>query len=669
MKMKRSGSISSSTRRAPSPRLAGLVVPPRVRTALKFRPVDAESLQAGLLGLAQRFACDADARSLSTADDLVTLVSDALAIEPVEQGAFALRLFVLIVPYFDRVGRPDVSLRMARHVTTCAASWPGSWARRCAHQFAAAVSLRTDDSRQAWAHAECAYALAAGFETSSGRFETLVLVVGILDNMGLLREGRTLALQLLDHPEGGASFDALHLLNAVNGLSLCDRLDDLRTASRFCEVAMARAAQRSASDLDALGARYEAARAHHLVRTGSARSAARRIDEALSRSPKHEPCVEAILRSAQIEVYAVIDDQDRVDSSLDHLKKLLPTFHGDSAFHRELLRNIVRCELRRGGEDNAVALRYLELLRERPSPAGGEWTVGIDALLQSLLLGLVDGMEGSSTGTDARPFQEVATRDFARDPWRGRRFADFGLELPDTDATAAVLTLPEREAALRTPAFEVAENWAVVAEIAMGGDGRQCFKVGRIAAGLAAALGLSDERTVLIELACRLRNIGDATIACRPFQSKPAVISQPGIAEHTQAGSRILSFSSDPVLRSAARIVGNHHAWWNGDGVPAGLRGDDIPLEARICAVADQLISLVDPIGARRPWPIETAIRQLRCMAGVQLDPELVDLLSLVLHDEGMRVEDAAWKLLPTSWNDPFNKARKHWIETLESAV
>ena len=674
MKSKRLDTGLSSARRSSSLRLAGIPVPRRVRAALTTTPVDADMLVKELLCLARRLAVDGDVQSVSTADDLVTLVAEALRKEPVVQGAFALRLFVTCVPYFDRVGRPDVPLRLADHVVACAASWPSVWARRCAHQFAAVVHLHADDARQAWAHAERSYDFAAGFGRSSGRFETLVLVVAILDNMGLLRDAKALALQLLEFPDSAPSSEALQLANAINGLSLCQRLGDLDNAIRFHAIAVAKASTRATSGIDPLGARFEAASALHLVALGSARSAARQLDEAIARlttADQSRSCVaitEALLRSAQVEVYTVLDDRQRMDSSLHGLKRLLPAFHGASAFHRELLRSIIRFQLRRAGDDTAVAGRYLELLRERPSQVTGDSAGSVDVLLRSLLGCIVDGVTGTSTETDARLFQEIATRDWAKDPWRGRRFADFGFELPDTDASGVVLTLPEREASLRTPAFEIAENWAVVAEI--GGDGRQCFKVGRIAAGLAAALGLSEDRTVLVELACRLRDIGDATMAFGSSASKAHFEDRPGIvAEHTQAGARMLSFSSDPVLRSATRIAANHHAWWNGAGVPGGLGGESIPIEARICAVADQLVSLVDPIGARRPWPIETAIQQLRCMAGVQLDPELVDLLVRVLHDEGMRVEDPALRLNAVSWNDPFAKARKHLIETLELAA
>ncbi len=674
----------SSLERSSPVGLAGIAVPRRVRDALKTSPDDEDTLQAELLALASRIVLQADARSIAVVDDIVDFVSDVLAAEPLAQGAFALRILVTCVPYFGRVGRPEIPVRLARRLVASARSWPGVWARRCAHQFAAVVHLHADDARQAWAHAECAYDLGACCEASSGRFETLVLVVAILDNMGLLPDAKALALQLVGYPDGDPSLDRLHLVNAVNGLALCQRLDDLDTAIRFHEIVAKRDAHAD-SDLDPVGASVEAANALHLVRLGRARAAARTLDEAVARlknpmgsclSQGPIATTEALLRSAQVEVYAALDDRPRLEASLHILKDLLPAFHGASAFHRELLRTIIRFELRRPDQDTAIAMRYLELLRERPNPIAGEAAGTVDTLLQSLLSSIVGGVMGTSTMADVRPFHEVAGRDWARDPWRGRRFADFGFRLPDaeahmdTDEGAIVLTLPEREAALRTPAFEIAENWAVVAEIAIGGDGRQCFKVGRIAAGLAAALGLSDERTVLVELACRLRDIGDVTLGSAASAAKRSGAGRPRIlAEHTQAGARILSFSSDPVLRSAARIAANHHAWWNGCGAPDGLAGESIPIEARICAVADHLVSLVDPIGAREPWPIESAIRQLRCMAGVQLDPELVDVLVSVLHDESMRVEDPALRLNAVPWKDPFEKARKHLIETLELAA
>ena len=58
---------------------------------------------------------------------------------------------------------------------------------------------------------------------------------------------------------------------------------------------------------------------------------------------------------------------------------------------------------------------------------------------------------------------------------------------------------------------------------------------------------------------------------------------------HAEIGHNILKGSNKEVLRLGARICLEHHEWWNGNGYPAGLSGEGISREARICAIVDVL--------------------------------------------------------------------------------
>jgi HD-GYP domain-containing protein (c-di-GMP phosphodiesterase class II) len=104
------------------------------------------------------------------------------------------------------------------------------------------------------------------------------------------------------------------------------------------------------------------------------------------------------------------------------------------------------------------------------------------------------------------------------------------------------------------------------------------------------------------------------------------------ISEHPALGERMLS----PLARESPdvlRIVRSHHERLDGGGFPDGLRGEKIPIEARIVAVADSF----DAMTTRRPYrearPPDDAMRELRRVAGTQLDPQAVEAFVAAFPD------------------------------------
>jgi response regulator RpfG family c-di-GMP phosphodiesterase len=81
----------------------------------------------------------------------------------------------------------------------------------------------------------------------------------------------------------------------------------------------------------------------------------------------------------------------------------------------------------------------------------------------------------------------------------------------------------------------------------------------------------------------------------------------------------------NPLLTSAAEIVLMHHERYNGSGYPLGLKGEDIPLGARICAITDTFDALTSIRPYRTPMSFEEACRYVQSERGRQFDPEIVD--------------------------------------------
>ncbi len=105
------------------------------------------------------------------------------------------------------------------------------------------------------------------------------------------------------------------------------------------------------------------------------------------------------------------------------------------------------------------------------------------------------------------------------------------------------------------------------------------------------------------------------------------------ITEHPALGERMLS----PLARESPevlRIVRSHHERLDGHGFPDGLRGDKIPVEARIVAVADSFDAMTTERPYRGSRPADDAVAELRRVAGTQLDPEVVEAVRRRLTGE-----------------------------------
>ena len=163
------------------------------------------------------------------------------------------------------------------------------------------------------------------------------------------------------------------------------------------------------------------------------------------------------------------------------------------------------------------------------------------------------------------------------------------------------------------------------------GTARHSQTVGRYARAVAAALGFDADRTERMRIAGILHDIGKLAVA-------DAVLHKPGdlspeeraeIERHCDVGSRILTHAG---LKDIAAWVLHHHERWDGEGYPRGLAGEEIPLEARILAVADayEAMTAVRPYRPRALAP-DAARAELRRHAASQFDPRVVDAFLDVL--------------------------------------
>lgn len=159
--------------------------------------------------------------------------------------------------------------------------------------------------------------------------------------------------------------------------------------------------------------------------------------------------------------------------------------------------------------------------------------------------------------------------------------------------------------------------------------GNHVRRVGKLSRLIAEKIGLPAELCYMIEKAAPMHDLGKIGIPDRILH-KPESLDEGEwqvMRTHTELGLRLLGeFGHDSMMiRLAASIAYNHHEWWDGSGYPRGLRGESIPVEGRIVAVADVFDALIAQRPYKAAWPLDRAVEQLRQRAGNQLDPSLVE--------------------------------------------
>ncbi len=191
---------------------------------------------------------------------------------------------------------------------------------------------------------------------------------------------------------------------------------------------------------------------------------------------------------------------------------------------------------------------------------------------------------------------------------------------------AKIELMNERQKSFRQRT-EMLERMAVMAALRDDGSGERVYRVGRLASLLTHMLGEDDHTVFMMEMAARLHDIGKISIPDSVVQkaSVYAPAEHDMMKMHTTIGADMLAKSDITELQMAEQIARYHHEHWDGTGYPEGLKGEAIPLPARVVALADVFDALTHARAYRAAFTIDAAIEEINKGRGTQFEPRLVE--------------------------------------------
>ncbi len=181
-----------------------------------------------------------------------------------------------------------------------------------------------------------------------------------------------------------------------------------------------------------------------------------------------------------------------------------------------------------------------------------------------------------------------------------------------------------------------------------------CDLVSRYARLTAEKLDLSEEARSVICYSALLHDVGKIGVS-------DGVLNKPGpllpeeralMRAHVRVGHDLIA--KVPALSTVAEVVLHHHEWWDGSGYPDGIKGEEIPIAARIVCVVDAYCARITKRSYKEAFSVDRARDELTRCAGSQFDPKVVEAFLAVLdspeaqHIEEDEEESATCGILPS---------------------
>ena len=174
--------------------------------------------------------------------------------------------------------------------------------------------------------------------------------------------------------------------------------------------------------------------------------------------------------------------------------------------------------------------------------------------------------------------------------------------------------------------IEVLRRLARAAEHKDGALAGHCERMARIAEATGRALGWSDRQAEILYLAAKLHDVGKIGIPDSILQKPGALTLEENelMRSHVWLGANLLAGDLGPVIEMAHDIALAHHEQWDGSGYPQSMIGSEIPLAARIAAIADVFDALICKREYKEKWSADDGFDEIERLSGTHFDPDVV---------------------------------------------
>ena len=219
----------------------------------------------------------------------------------------------------------------------------------------------------------------------------------------------------------------------------------------------------------------------------------------------------------------------------------------------------------------------------------------------------------------------------------GWGFGERGMAALEDEVETSTSELKRALSELEIAQAETVQRLSMAVEFRDEDTGAHIERIGRFSVLLAEHIGMDADFCERLRHAAPLHDVGKVAIP-------DAILLKPGpltpeeraiVETHAEEGHRLVRGSSSSILDMAATIALSHQEKWDGSGYPRGLKGEAIPIEGRIVAVADVFDALTSDRVYRKAFSVEEAIGMMREQRGRHFDPVLLDAFMEVLGRTG----------------------------------
>jgi len=184
----------------------------------------------------------------------------------------------------------------------------------------------------------------------------------------------------------------------------------------------------------------------------------------------------------------------------------------------------------------------------------------------------------------------------------------------------------ERTAELQSTRLEIIRRLGRAAEYKDNETGLHVIRMGHYSRIIATHINANEEWVECLFNAAPMHDIGKIGIPDANLLNPNKLSDEEWemMRKHPEFGAEIIGDNDSELLKMAKEIALNHHEKWDGSGYPQGLKGEKIPLTARIIAIADVFDALTTKRPYKEAWPVEHAISFIDEKSGSHFDPELV---------------------------------------------